>query len=215
MPKTKKKTKKKNKKTVKRKPPRPIGLHAKKIQIMNEIPIMPVSAIGKDRQGARYCHTQAEKVYAMYRKACSTRNLTIRRVNGQSGTANYQDNYQDKDGMWVIQKTICSTYEGIWEIRDAETGQTEQFAGAGYGDNYVWSCNSAQTVARKQALLDYFEVPWPQPDQTYFVVKDGLSTLDAPKFVDAVKAMMPDDTKLTEIKEQGGMAALIEFFSQF
>ncbi len=201
------------KKAVKRKrtalPMKVHGLQAKKLQIMDEIPIMPCSAISKDRQGARYCHTQAAKVYATYRKACSMRGLTIRRVSGLESKAEYQDNRQDLEGKWIIQISICSKYEGVWEIRDSESGESETFCGAGYGDNYVWSCNSAQTVAKKQALLDYFEVCWPEPEDYLAIVKQTFDDLNVDNFKDAFKRVMPDKVRAAPNADK----VILDFFA--
>ena len=161
---------------------------------MAAVPIVPCSAIGQDRQGARYCHTRADTIFATYRQQCAKHGLVIRRVSGETRVAEYDDSYKDPDGRLVKTKTIGARYEGIWEIRDVETGQTEQFAGSGDGDNYVWSTNSAQTNARKQALLDYFEAAWPQPDITLLIIQESLARLDEKQLIEAMGVIMPEKT---------------------
>lgn len=192
--KAKKKTKKKGKKPPKktRKPKALVlGLHGKKLQILREVPMMPCSAISKDRRGLMYAHTQATEVYNKYREKCQDYGLTIRRIEGSTTDAHRPKFFKTQEG-WDAKPVPCVRFEGVWEIRDNETGQTETFGGAGDGDNSIWSANSAQTVARKQALLDYFETAWPQPTDWCRVVREELQKLKGKDFAEALKQIMPE-----------------------
>ena len=168
-----------------------LGLHGKKLLILSEVPIMPCSAISKDRQGLMYAHTQATDVYNKYRDMCQKYGLTIRRTEGRTSNIEYPEVFWEngKPNVVLIKAVL---FEGEWEIRDNETGQTEGFGGSGIGDNRVWSANSAQTVARKQALLDYFETAWPQPTDWARVVREELVKLKGDEFIKGVKMIMPE-----------------------
>jgi len=204
--KAKKTAKKKAKKTAKsktkskpskRKPKGPVGLHEKKLQIMREVPEMPCSAFGRDNQGLRFAHTQAEKVYAIYRQKTLEYGLTIRNIDLVVSNIKYTDEVKVGEDWKKVEVTavLCA---GNWEIRDNATGQTEEFGGIAIGDNYVWSANSAQTVAKKQALLDYFETAWPQPTDWAKLVRESLEG-QGTNFVEALKMILPQ--KAYEIME--------------
>lgn len=190
------KKKKVKKRANKRKPAKPkpkpqaLGLHGKKLLILKEIPTMPCSAISKDRQGLMYAHTQATQVYNRYREKCQEYGLTIRRIEGKT-TDGQRPTLIKTESAWEVKPIPCVRFEGVWEIRDNETEQTETFGGAGDGDNEIWSANSAQTVARKQALLDYFETAWPQPADWCRVVREALEGLKGENFNEALKQIMP------------------------
>jgi len=53
--------------------------------------------------------------------------------------------------------------EIYYQITDIETGYSEEAYGSGLGDNQAWGASSAQTLARKQALLSIFNISYPQP----------------------------------------------------
>lgn len=210
--KAKKKVKKKAKKKVKRKIRKIVyipghNLHRKKLEILRAIPIMPCSVISKDRQGLRFAHTQAEKVYQVYRRECEERGLVIRRVEGKT-TNGTRPTLTDKGKGWIVEEVPCVRFEGKWEICDAESGETETFGGSGDGDNEIWSANSAQTIARKQALLDYFEVAWPQPTDWVRVIRESLEDLEPQEFADAVKKIIPE-------KIPGIVELITSFFDEF
>lgn len=172
------------------KPKAVLGLYGKKLRILKEIPIMPCSALSKDRQGLMFAHTQASQVYNKYREICLKYGLTTRRTKGITSNIEYPEVFwKDGEAKVVLVKAVL--FEGEWEIRDSETGQTETFGGSGIGDNRVWSANSAQTVAKKQALLDYFETAWPQPTDWCKVVRESLEALKGENFTEALKQIMP------------------------
>lgn len=191
--------KKGNKAKGKKKPPKKprnrkpavLGLHGKKLLILKEIPLMPCSAISKDRQGLMYAHTQATRVYKTYREICLRHGLTTRRIKGATTNIEYPEVFW-KDGVANVVLVKAVLFEGEWEIRDSETGQTETFGGSGIGDNRVWSANSAQTVAKKQALLDYFETAWPQPTDWAKVVRESMEQLKGEEFTKGLKQIMPE-----------------------
>ncbi len=193
------------------------NLHIKKLNIMASHPIMPCSAIAKGRDGAYYAYTEACKVYATYFKACLEARLVIRRITGRSINAEYDESWKDKEGVWHTVKIACVRYEGTWEIMDVETGEKETFDGAGDGNNYIWSCNSAQTVAKKQALLDYFEAAWPQPNDFTELIREEIAGLAAPKFVEQVRKMMPEpgSKDAERLNAEGAMKAIMQFFADY
>lgn len=167
------------------------GLHQKKLEILRVVPIMPCSAIDRDMQGLRFAHTQAEKVYRVYRRECESRGLVIRRIKGTT-TNGERPAFIQSDDKRVMKAVPCVRFEGVWEICDVSTGETETFGGAGDGDNEIWSANSAQTIARKQALLDYFETAWPQPTNWLKLVRDSLEEAGPEEFVKAMKSIVPE-----------------------
>ncbi|KKL72384.1 hypothetical protein LCGC14_2085400 [marine sediment metagenome] len=197
----KKKTKKKAKKTKKAKkviqrfPMRPrnplASLHKKKLEILRAVPIMPCSAIGKDRQGLRYAHTQAEKVFQVYRRESESRGLVIRLVEGEAVNAKRPGEVKVGD-QWQTKNVPCVRFNGKWEICDTATGQKETFKGSGDGDNEIWSNNSAQTIAFKQGLLMYFFTAWPQPTDWCKVIRKSLEEAGTEEFVKAMKMIIPE-----------------------
>lgn len=203
--------KSKKPKTAKLNPNR--GLHAKKLEILEEIPIMPCSLVSADRHGYVYAYTRADEVYQVYRDKCVEKGLTIRRVSGHAENGKYPHTYVDPAGNTIYTEDNCVRYEGVWEIRDSATGQCEQFAGAADGKNEIWSLNSAQTIARKQALLDYFEVPWPQPADMPKVVKKALASLPADQKLKMMKQMIPD-AEWNILTSVGAVEALDDFFKK-
>lgn len=187
------------------------NLHAIKLQIMSEVPIMPCTVIGKDRHGRLFAHTQAEKVYAIYREKCQENRLTIRRERGSEYDAECPK-LQRIDNDWQVVKQPCVRFSGQWEICHQRTGEHEYFEGAGDGDNDIWSICSAQTVAKKVALLDYFEVPWPQPTDMLEVVAQCMRELKtSPKeFIKAVQGVIPPEI----FKATGIEAELVKHFNK-
>lgn len=184
---------KKVKKRVRRKPVYPLNyhLHEKKLEILRAVPIMPCSVLSKDMQGLRFAHTQAEKVYQVYRRECESRGLVIRRIEGETVDAEHPQLIKKESG-WDIKSVPCVRFEGVWEICDKDSGETETFGGSGDGENGIWSANSAQTIARKQALLDYFETAWPQPTDWVKVIRESLEELGPQELVKAVKMIIPE-----------------------
>lgn len=197
----------KKKKVVKKKNQKPKGpdprrgLHAKKAEIMAKVPNMPCSAIGRDLHGLRFAHTQAERVYAVYRDLCAEKGLVIHRTEGKSRVIN------------DTAERIQILFEGVWEIRDRATGQTETFGGHGQGDNGRWSANSAQTIAKKQALLDYFETAWPQPTQFLEVIRDSIAAVPDAEKVEAFKQILPPQA-WDVLTAAGAVKELKDFFER-
>lgn len=200
--KTKKKTaKKKTRKKKVRRSADPLGnLHTKKLLIMKAIPLMPCSAISKDRQGLAFAHTRATEVYNRYREECGKRKLVIRRIEGSIFNQKYIIDTWSEQGR-DTKEIICACFEGVWEITDIESGEKETFGGGGYGDNDVWSANSAQTVAKKQALLDYFEVAWPQPTNLKKIIKQELANLSQEELSEVLQEIIPMKSAAEVIKK--------------
>jgi hypothetical protein len=177
-------------------------LHTKKLGIMRAIPIMPCTVITKTRQGFIFAHTQATEVYNTYRRECESRGLVIRRVEGKTTSATHPE-LDRKNDQWIVVEKPCVRFEGIWEIVDVESGERETFGGAGDGSNNIWSANSSQTIAKKQALLDYFEVAWPQPTDWVRTVKESIEELGPEQMFKALQEIIPakifEATKIGDI----------------
>ena len=165
-------------------------LHTAKQVIMNAVPVMPASVIKKDRGGRLYAHTQAEKVYAIYREKCELHGLVIRRIEGKA-FASTRPSLRQTGEEWKTIDVPCVRYEGIWEICHVASGETETFCGAGDGDNEIWSVMSAQTVAKKAGLLDYFEVAWPQPTDWLETVRESMEELPPQELFKAIQGVIP------------------------
>ena len=58
------------------------NLHAIKLKIKSEVPMMPCTVIAKDRHGRLFAHTQAEKVFNILKDKCDDNRLVIRRERG-------------------------------------------------------------------------------------------------------------------------------------
>lgn len=201
--------KKKVKKRIRQKPIHPpcCHLHKKKLEILRAVPIMPCSTISDDIHGLKFAHTQAEKVYQVYRRECESRGLVTRRIEGTTSNGK-RPKFVQKESVWEIIEVPCVRFEGVWEICDKDSGESETFGGSGDGDNNIWSANSAQTIAKKQALLDYFETAWPQPTSWLRVVRESLEELPPEEMVKAITSIIP-----TKIAEATGIVdAIYEYF---
>ena len=166
-------------------------LHTAKQAIMNAVPIMPCSVIKKDRGGRLYAHTQAENVYNVYREKCELHGLVIRKIEGMAYETTRPSFRINKDDVCETIKVPCVRYEGKWEVCHVASGETETFCGAGDGDNEIWSVNSAQTVAKKCGLLDYFEVAWPQPTDWLQTVRESMEELPPAELFKAIQGVIP------------------------
>ena len=221
--KKKKVAKKKKRKKAKSKTPAPKkprvqykGLQAKRFEIMKAVPQMPCSAISKDFQGLQYCHTQATDVYQIYRNEMKDRGLTINMIGCKSESVLVYE--ESKETPTIINQNIALEKKHIknynsrshctFRITDTESGQYDDIQSTALGNNDVWSDNSAQTVAMKQALLQYYFTSWPQPLDHVEVVRSSLTELGGDEFKKAVTAMMP--LKIMGVK--GAVAALESFF---
>lgn len=166
-------------------------LHCAKLAIMDAVPIIPCTAIKRDRNGRLFAHTEAEKVYQLYREQCKEHRLVIRRIRGEAtSTTRPSLRFTEKD-IWETKEVACVSYQGDWEICHVDSGEIETFRGAGAGDNEVWSINSAQTVAKKCGLLDYFEVAWPQPTDWVQAIKNTVEVLPADEMKEALIEIIP------------------------
>jgi hypothetical protein len=166
-------------------------LHCAKLKIMKDVPIIPCTAIKKDRNGRLFAHTEAEKVYQLYREQCQKHRLVIRRIRGDALETGRPSLRFTKNDVWETQKVSCVRYEGQWEICHVDSGEHEYFEGAGDGDNEIWSINSAQTVAKKCGLLDYFEVAWPQPTDWLQAIKQTVEVLPPAEMKEALIEIIP------------------------
>ncbi len=153
-------------------------LHEKKLAIMEKYPIMPCSILTNDRAGNAFAHTKADEIVGIYARACVKHRLVYRMIENEMTDVDI--------GSHKGSRANCK-----FEMTDVDTGESETFCGAAKGDNWVWSDNSAQTVATKQALLIYFGATWPQPDEFVAVAKDYMKKLPTDRFVDAIKEITP------------------------
>ena len=159
----KKRQLKKAKKTAKRKPakkryplPRPIGLQDKILEVMKEVPI--IECTGQEQgEDDVYYYTEAAEVFRIYSEAMVKVGLTFVPIS--------IDTVLDAR---AYRATI------IYRLTDAETGQYQDVVAVGLGCNGVWALNSAQTVARKQALLNMFGASYPQPETPKQVVRKAV-----------------------------------------
>ena len=167
--KTKKKKKTTKKKATKGKPkkkryplPRPIGLQAKILEVMKRVPT--IECTGQEQSEARtgeepetYYYTEAAEVFRIYSEAMVKVGLTFVPIS--------IDTVLDAR---AYRATI------IYRLTDAETNQYQDVVAVGLGCNGVWALNSAQTVARKQALLNMFGASYPQPKTSAQVVRKAV-----------------------------------------
>ncbi len=200
------------KKTTKKKKqyPLPIGLHAKKLLIMAAVPVMPCSAVSKDRHGLMYAHSQAAKVFYTYAQKCIEYGLTIRMIECEMSTAKYPMDIKTEAG-WDIRYIECSRAVCKFRITDKESGQCEDFMASGLGDNEIWSDTSACTVAMKEALLLYFHTSWPQPTNIIKIIKDEFKKLKGEDLKKAIEMVMPPAI-YKALTETDAMKQLDEYF---
>jgi len=73
----------------------------------------------------------------------------------------------EEHGLVMIPTSCISFHDQSWyrvdmqfELIDCETGYVQRVAGSGLGNNAIWSLHSAQTVAKKQAMLLAFMSSW-------------------------------------------------------
>lgn len=151
--------KKKAKKKAKKKHypmPRPIGLQAKILEVMKMVPLIECTGQEQGEEDVYY-YTEAAEVFRIYSKAMVEVGLTFVPIS--------IDTVLDAR---AYRATI------IYRLTDAETGQYQDVVAVGLGCNGVWALNSAQTVARKQALLNMFGASYPQPVTAAQVVRKAV-----------------------------------------
>ena len=195
------------------------GLYIKKLEIMNAVPIMPCSVLGRDRYGLRFAHTRAENVFQEYARLCRQKNLTIRMIECKMETLPFPfalpvDANEQKEllknvnltELWPWTRATCT-----FEIEDVATSQTEIFKGASLGNNDVWSDISAQTNAFKQALLLYFFTAWPQPCDHLKIIRESLEQITPAEKVEAFKQILPKEA-WNVMTNAGAIKALLAFY---
>lgn len=162
---TKKKAKKTTKKKAANKPkprrdplPRYIGLQAKILKVMKAVPIIECTGQEYDEKtGETYYYTEAAEVFRIYTEQFIIFGLTFVPIKSSSIF----------DGR-AYKATV------IYRLTDAETNQFQDVELEGLGCNGAWALNSAQTVARKQALLNMFGASYPQPETPQQVVRKAV-----------------------------------------
>ena len=117
--------------------------------IAAENPQIECLLLGEDDEG-RFGYVEAAAVFRMY---------------GESFKKHKVHFYSVKKTTTVCQN--CVLVEAEYELADIETGYIwpRRIPGSGLGMNQQWSANTCQTLARKQALLDFFNCAYPQPEE--------------------------------------------------
>ncbi len=117
--------------------------------IAQENPQIECNLQGEDDEG-RFGYVEAAAVFRMYGVAFKEHKVHF---------------YQVSKTTTVCQN--CVLVEVEFEIADIETGYIwpKRIPGSGLGMNWQWSANTCQTLARKQALLDFFNCAYPQPEE--------------------------------------------------
>ncbi len=171
-----KKTKKKaKKKTPRKKVPvyRPMGLQSKILQIMGMIPTIECTGQEQSEDGEdMYYYTEAAEVFKVYSKAFVEIGLTFLPISAVT--------IEDRR---AYRATVT------YRLTDVETGQYQDVVAVGLGCNGVWALNSAQTVARKQALLNMFGASYPQPKTAEQVVRKAVKMFRPIEALSAGEAM--------------------------
>ena len=212
--KAKKKAKKSTKKTTtKAKPVTQVSgdplwsLHAKVQKVMEAVPVVPCSALSSDNDDRYFAYTRAEQIFAIYHKECIALNLKITMYDSDVITTTRPITLEDGTKTEVP----CVRCNGKFRITDTDTGQFEEFVGTGDGDNEVWSCQSAETVAMKQALIMYFMTAWPQPNKMADIIKDELAKLPKEALYKQIERILPEPL-IRAMNAQDATAALTKFW---
>jgi len=150
--KTKKKTARKNSKVVL--PLDKARLH-NKIRAVSSVPhvqqVLASEPYGDDPNKPDYYSVPSAEVFYIVGEALLRYGLTVVPVRGQT---------QAIPGF----SHLVVLAEIYYQITDVETGYSEEVYGSALGDNQAWAANSAQTLARKQALQSTFNISYPQPE---------------------------------------------------
>ena len=133
------------------------GLYQKIHKVSALIPVIECTRKEQDGEGAEaeiYYYTEAAVVFELYSHAFRVVGLTFTPV----GIKTYMDGGFYRADM-------------KYRVTDIETGYSIDVVGSGLGGNGGWSLNTAQTVARKQMLLNTFGAAYKQPESMKDVVK--------------------------------------------
>lgn len=146
-----------------------------------ENPVIECGLKGEDDEG-RYGICEAAAVFRMYNEAFEKHKVHFFQV---SKVTEVGKNYAK-----------CDT---IFRIADVETGYVWPFPipGSGMGMNYQYSLNTAQTLAKKQAMLEFFNNSWPQPEE----FRDEVRRVTQNKF-GAAETPMEIGAALDEVLEK-------------
>ena len=132
-------------------------LYQKIHEVGRLIPQIECTAEEQDGEGAEaetYYYTRASEVFELYGHAFRIVGLTFMPVGIKSSM----------DGGFY-------RADVKYEITDIETGYSIFVVSSGLGGNGGWSMNTAQTVARKQALLNTFGCAYNQPESAKKTIK--------------------------------------------
>jgi len=122
-------------------------LHKKILAVQKAYPQIQCDAQGEDLDREAFGFVEASTVNAQYNEAMSKEGLTFVPIHKET----------------TLGKN-CVLVETTFLLSDSKTGYGIEIAGVGLGMNGQWAANSAQTLAKKQALLEAFQCSWPQPE---------------------------------------------------
>ena len=139
------------------KPTKRVKLYWKINEVTKLVPKIKceIPEVGDEGEGTYY-YTEAAEVFLRYSKAFMQLGLTFLPVPGKSKVT--------LDGRFY-------KADMTYELTDVDTGYSIFVFGSGLGGNWVWSANTAQTVTRKQALLNTFGCSYGQPESAKKTVK--------------------------------------------
>ena len=126
-----------------------VALHRKIQLIMDKVPVIEASGYEIDELDNDYYYTEAATVFEVYTEAMVSVGLTFVPIHAETC-------FEHR----AYKATVT------YRVTDVDTGAYIDVVGVGLGANGIWSYNSAQTVARKQALLNTFGASYPQPPDT-------------------------------------------------
>lgn len=134
-------------------------------QVQQEVRQVKSTGTEEDDQG-KYHYTEAKEVFRIYGDVMNRVGLTFMPVD-------------------IITSVDAKFYRATvtYEITDIETGYSTLVKGSGLGCNGVWSLNSAQTVARKQALLNAFGASYGDSESIKNVVRKQMAGFDITDYV--------------------------------
>ena len=169
------------------KPTKRVRLYWKINEVSKLVP--QIECKGEERVGDDeseiYYYTEAAEVFKKYSDAFVKIGLTFLPVKIQ-----------------VIMDGRFYRADVQYELTDIETGYSIHVVGSGLGGNGAWSVNSAQTVARKQTLLNAFGCSYNQPESAKKAVKRLAKWFKVDSVVQVMSSKDVQDEMLDYFGEQ-------------
>lgn len=103
---------------------------------------------------------------------------------------------KDEDKATARETARAFIVEVTYELSDNETGYSIKVLGMGAGCNGQWALNTAQTLAKKQAMLSTFNVSYGRPDDPKRLAQKHVALFELDKCVQ----LQPDETVGETIK---------------